>query len=191
MEYHADTSELVQILKRGHYNVKLDDEAWDRLITWIDLNVPDHGTWTEHVNGQRPVMQRRMDMHAKYANRTEDPEKIPENGSKEPIKFVAPAPMPERKPQDIRVAGWPFDAAEAARRQVAVNLPAKLKIDLEENRSLDLALVPAGQFVMGDPAGEADEVPVAPGRSPTRSTWAWWRSPMPNTPSSTPRMTAA
>jgi hypothetical protein len=48
LEFHADTSELVQMLKRGHHNVKLDGEAWDRLITWIDLNVPDHGTWHEH-----------------------------------------------------------------------------------------------------------------------------------------------
>ena len=82
---HADTSELVQMLKRGHHNVKLDAEAWDRLITWIDLNVPDHGTWTEHVGGTRPVMQRRLEMHAKYANRTEDPEAIPDTGSKEPV----------------------------------------------------------------------------------------------------------
>ena len=27
---------------------RLDAEAWDRLFTWIDLNVPDHGTWGEH-----------------------------------------------------------------------------------------------------------------------------------------------
>jgi len=161
LEYHADTSELIQMLKRGHYNVKLDDEAWDRLITWIDLNVPDHGTWTEHVNGTRPVMQRRMDMHAKYANRTDDPEKIPEAGSKEPVKYVAPEPMPERKPQDIRVTGWPFDAAEATKRQAAVKMPATLKIDLKEGNPLELALIPAGEFVMGDTAGEADEAPLS------------------------------
>ncbi len=161
LEFHADTSELVQMLKRGHYNVKLDAEAWDRLITWIDLNVPDHGTWTEHVGGPKPVMARRMAMHAEYANRTDDPEQILDTGSKEPVKFVAPAPMPERKPQDIRVAGWPFDAAEAARRQTAANLPPRLKIDLKESASLDLAMIPAGEFVMGDATGEADETPVS------------------------------
>jgi formylglycine-generating enzyme required for sulfatase activity len=165
LEWYADTSELVQMLKRGHYNVKLDDEAWDRLITWIDLNVPDHGTWTEHVGGPRPEMKRRMEMHAKYANRTDDQEAIPETGGKEPVKYVAPAPMPERKPQDIRVAGWPFDAAEAAKRQAAANLlanlPAKLQIDLEEGKPLELALIPAGEFVMGDAAGEVDEAPAS------------------------------
>jgi formylglycine-generating enzyme required for sulfatase activity len=161
LEFHADTSELVQMLKRGHHNVKLEAEAWDRLITWIDLNVPDHGTWTEHVGGPRPVMARRMAMHAKYANRTDDPEQIPDTGNKDPVKFVAPAPMLDHKPQDIRAAGWPFDAAEAAKRQAAANLPAKLKIDLVESTSLDLALIPVGEFVMGDAAGEADEAPVS------------------------------
>jgi len=161
LEFHADTSELVQMLKRGHHNVKLDAEAWDRLITWIDLNVPDHGTWTEQVGGARPVMARRMAMHAKYANRTDDPEQRLDTGGKEPVKYVAPAPMPERTPQDIRVAGWPFDATEASRRQATVNLPAKVKIELKGSTPVELALIPAGEFVMGDAAGEADEVPVS------------------------------
>ena len=161
LEYHVDTSELMQMLKRGHYNVKLDAEAWDRLITWIDLNVPDHGTWTEHVNGARPVMQRRIDMLAKYANRCGDPEAIPEPTNQEPIKFIAPAPLPPRQPQDIRIAGWPFDAAEATKRQAATKLPPTLKIELAGAKVLDLALIPAGEFVMGNAAGEADEVPVA------------------------------
>jgi len=161
LEYHADTSELVQMLKRGHHNVKLDAEAWDRLITWIDLNVPDHGTWTEHVNGARPVMQRRMEMHAKYANRTDDPEAIPAPTNNEPVKYIEPAPLPPRKPADIKVAGWPFDAAEALKRQTATKLPATLKIDIADGKPMDLALVPAGEFIMGDAAGEADEIPVS------------------------------
>ena len=46
-EYHADTTRLVQLLRKGHYDVQLDAEAWDRLITWIDLNAPFHGNWTD------------------------------------------------------------------------------------------------------------------------------------------------
>ena len=160
LEFHADTSELVQMLKRGHHNVKLDAEAWDRLVTWIDLNVPDHGTWTEHT-GERPVMKRRLELRTKYANRPENPEEIFELGGKEPIKFVAPAPLPERQPQDLRAAGWPFDAAEAAKRQTAAGLPPTLKVALGADLSLDLVLVPGGEFVMGDAAGEADEIPVS------------------------------
>ncbi|MDQ1256292.1 MAG: alpha protein, partial [Candidatus Hydrogenedentes bacterium] len=47
--FHADTSPLVHILREGHYDVRLSEEAWDRLITWIDLNAPFHGAWKEVV----------------------------------------------------------------------------------------------------------------------------------------------
>ncbi len=57
MEFHAETTELVQLLKKGHYGVQLDAEAWDRLITWIDLNCPYHGTRSEEC--QDPGPQRR------------------------------------------------------------------------------------------------------------------------------------
>jgi formylglycine-generating enzyme required for sulfatase activity len=179
LEYHADTSELIQMLKRGHYNVQLDAEAWDRLVTWIDLNVPDHGTWTEHVGGPRGEMKRRMELRAKYANRSDNPEEIPDLANKEPVKYVAPAPLPERKPQNLRVAGWPFDATEAVKRQAAGKLPTALKLELTGDGTvpvfvsaktglspspgvtIDLVLVPAGEFVMGDAMGEADEAPAS------------------------------
>ena len=32
LEFHADTTHLVQMLKQGHHGVKLDAEAWDRLL---------------------------------------------------------------------------------------------------------------------------------------------------------------
>mgnify|MGYP000072486365 CR=1 FL=1 len=47
LEFHADTSELVQMLEKGHHNVQLDQEAWQRLYTWIDLNGPYHGRWSD------------------------------------------------------------------------------------------------------------------------------------------------
>ena len=55
-EFHADTTQLVQMLRRGHHGVELDAEGWDRLITWIDLNCPFHGTWTE-IAGARCVRE--------------------------------------------------------------------------------------------------------------------------------------
>ena len=35
------------------------------------------------------------------------------------MAFVKPAPLPPAQPQKLRVPGWPFDAAEARRRQTA------------------------------------------------------------------------
>ncbi len=46
-EFEASTSQLVQMLRKGHRGVRLTPEDWDRLITWIDLNVPYAGDWQE------------------------------------------------------------------------------------------------------------------------------------------------
>ncbi|MCD6303653.1 MAG: hypothetical protein J7M21_01675, partial [Planctomycetes bacterium] len=61
MEYHADVSELIQMLRKGHGRVKLDKEAWDRLITWIDLNVPDKGTWSAYRQIAGNIHERRLE----------------------------------------------------------------------------------------------------------------------------------
>lgn len=51
MEFHASTSELVQMLKAGHHNVGLTQGEWEILYTWIDLNAPYHGSVVEQNGG--------------------------------------------------------------------------------------------------------------------------------------------
>jgi len=82
-DFHADNSRLVQILRDGHYMVRLDKEAWDRLITWIDLNAPFHGSWQEVVAADpvklaaaRHGATRRREMNRRYAGMDEDPDAI-------------------------------------------------------------------------------------------------------------------
>jgi formylglycine-generating enzyme required for sulfatase activity len=160
LEWHASTSELIQMLRKGHHGVKLDAEAWDRLYTWIDLNVPDHGTWGEHRKIAGNMHQRRLEMRTKYAGRPEDPEKYP---TPPPPRgtFVKPAPVPAPKPVKLAAKGWPFDADEAKARQAGAGAPAELKVPIAEGLTLDMMLVPAGQFVMGDLEGCVDEYPQA------------------------------
>jgi len=99
-------------------------------------------------------------MRTRFANRPEDPEAIPELPAKQ-VAYVAPPPLPARPAAAPACADWPFDAAEAQRRQQATGLQPELKIELPQGLSLEMALIPAGQFVMGatDGAGEADEYP--------------------------------
>ena len=52
MEFAANTTELYQILSQGHYGLQMDADAWDRIVTWIDMNAPYHGTWTEFAGSQ-------------------------------------------------------------------------------------------------------------------------------------------
>jgi formylglycine-generating enzyme required for sulfatase activity len=160
LEWHASTSELVQMLEKGHHNVKLDAEAWDRLVTWIDLNVPDHGTWTEYRNIAKDFHDRRLEMRTKFANRPEDPEQYPSPPPDRPA-FIKPEPPAQAAPAQVRVASWPFDAAEAKRRQAAAGLPVQWKLDLDDHLTLDLTLIPAGEFLMGSADGQPDESPQA------------------------------
>lgn len=53
-EYHANTSELIQTLKEGHYGIEMDQESWSRITTWIDMNGPCHGTWKDVYNEPLP-----------------------------------------------------------------------------------------------------------------------------------------
>ncbi len=165
LEFHADTTELVQLLQKGHYGVKLDPEAWDRLVTWIDLNTPFYGTWTDMGHNPGRQRQRRLELAKLYANLDTDPEA---DAGQPPAKLADPTPPPlpdgtSRRFQNLReveVAGWPFDAAEARKRQAASGPVTERKVELAAGITLDLVLIPAGEFLMGDPNGSPDEQPV-------------------------------
>ena len=90
MEFHASTSELVQMLIKGHHNVRLDEEAWDRLITWIDLNAPCHGTWSEFATIPRDQRQRRVELQQLYGGVAEDLEQMVPAAAAAPLRRSCP-----------------------------------------------------------------------------------------------------
>jgi len=158
LEFHADTSELIQMLRKGHHGVRLDEEARDRLVTWIDLNVPDHGTWSEHRTIPGDLHRRRLEMRRLYANRPEDPEALPEPPPREPAP-VKPGPVPESDPGPDACPGWPFSPEEAAGKRAGTFLPGEVSLDLGGGVTMVLVLIPPGEFLMGSTAGNPDEAP--------------------------------
>lgn len=160
-DFHADTTELVQMLRDGrHHGVQLDDEQWDRLITWIDLNTPYHGTWSEIVGpaAVQRVMPRRMELSQRYAGIAIDYEAIVASPPT-PIRPVMPEPAAavEAAPALPDVPGWPFDAQEAAHRQAMLDLQPRT-IDLGDGIRLEFVPIPAGTMVMGQAGGSTMEV---------------------------------
>ena len=167
MEFHADTTELVQILSKGHHGVELDGEAWERLVTWIDLNCPFHGTWGEDVKDCQQQAPRRREYLMRYAGMDDDPEAVPST-TQTPITTIVPNPAPAPAVQPIACPDWPFEVAEAQRRQQAaaavLGVTSERGIELADGEKLRLMLIPAGEFVMGSRNGSPDESPPAPVR---------------------------
>ena len=160
-KYHVNTSELVQMLRKGHHGVEMDEEAWDRLITWIDLNAPCHGTWGEVYPCPIPnnAHERRRTLAKKYGGPPGDPEVIPkiEEPSGEP---VPPGPVKKRGTEKPEIAGWPLETAEA-RQQQRKNGDWRVTVDLGEGVAMELVRIPAGEFVLGDADGKEDERPLS------------------------------
>jgi len=156
MEYHADTTQLIQMLKKGHHNVTLDAEAWDRLITWIDMNCPYHGTWGEELDDPGHQRQRRRELLKLYGGIDDDPEAVPVV-TVSSVKHIIPEPLPAVEVAPIDCPNWPFDAAEAKRRQTLAGPETTRAVELGDGVTMQLTLIPAGEFVMGNPAGAVDE----------------------------------
>ena len=76
----------------------------------------------------------------------------------EPLRPEPPQPTANRP---LRVPNWPFDAQRAQRMQAAAGPETRRTITLAEGVAMELVLIPAGEFVMGDSAGLPDEHPAA------------------------------
>lgn len=152
LEFHVTTSELIQILKKGHHNVTLTAEEWDRLYTWIDLNVPYFGTWTERGAKQHYIQSRR-DYEKRLASLDYNPEEIINPYEPGKIAFEAPTPKSTTTP-DVTVDGWPFDGAQRQGTRETITL------NIGGDQALTLVKIPAGSFVMGSNTESPAEAPA-------------------------------
>ncbi|MCF6312970.1 MAG: SUMF1/EgtB/PvdO family nonheme iron enzyme [Verrucomicrobiales bacterium] len=150
-EYMANTSPLIQILKKGHHGLVLSAEDFERFYAWIDLNGPSHGTWKD-VYGVTPA-DGMYELRRKYKNLY---------GSKQvnldaPVKIAydeTPAKVkPVEKIPQVKVKGWPFDASR-------LKLKTK-ELKIGDGETITFKQLPTSAFVMGDAKGLQDEVPLA------------------------------
>ena len=143
MEFSANTTELVQLLKQGHYGVELDADSWNRLITWIDMNTPYHGNWADANQGSNlnHIAQRRFELTELYgAVGVEFEEQKPEPKTIPVSAVITKAlPIPETKP--IGFAAMTSDEVKRL-QQNSANDTAKT-IDLGDGLAIQLVRIPA------------------------------------------------
>ncbi|NQT86300.1 hypothetical protein HQ560_06015, partial [bacterium] len=55
----SHASKIIQHLQKGHEEVKLDPESWDRLVTWVDINAPYYpryaSAYPNNLYGRSPL----------------------------------------------------------------------------------------------------------------------------------------
>jgi formylglycine-generating enzyme required for sulfatase activity len=155
MDFHADTTELVQLLRKGHHEVRLSPEEWAPLLAWIDLNTPFHGDWSS-IAGEPAIRaeRRRAELRRAYANVDDfhiDP-------PPPPPKTPPPGPASVRSPALPPVASRTVPAKEPA-RPGKVGRPSQT-IDLGGGSSITFVYLPPGVFTMGSEDGAVDERPA-------------------------------
>lgn len=163
LEFHANTSRLVQLLEKDHYNVKLTREEWDRIITWMDINVPYHGTWREATDIRDNFQERRYELKKLYANVDEDIETVSFNKNSPVPDFEAPEYQAPEKVVMPKVDGWPFTRADAAGKQSGISCGNIVNLTFTDGSSdfISFSRIPAGKFIKGDKDGYKDEKPKA------------------------------
>ena len=153
-EWDADTSPLVQMLRKGHHGVRLTDEEWQRLYTWIDFNVPYAPNWRQ---SHRPPTDEQVERRARYKRQLaglDDQDEAP-LPAPSPQPFVRPEPEPPSPPPPA-LDGWPLSDQEARAAQARLGKES-LTLDLGEGVTMAFVPIPTGKAVLGDPKGAPDE----------------------------------
>ncbi len=171
-EFHASTSEGVQLLEKGHHGVTLDDDSWRRLYTWIDLNVPFHGSWTSVYGENRvaPIAARAARLRALYANVHDDWEYTAD--TPHPVTVSRQQAPRRTAPVEVSASGWPFSAEVARQLQEQAGAERRKVIEIGNGLSLAMIRIPAGEFIMGSD----DETPVEQPRHRVRIDQPFWIS---------------
>ena len=177
MEYHVSTSELFQMLAKGHYNVEIDPESMELLYCWADFNVPYFGTWTEVAdarqeananNDQRQhvaqIAARHNELKIMYADRDLDFESGAYTGydKRANVEFLTPKPYVKPDYTAPTVPNWPMTQEQAVALQKQGDTPITTTVPLTDDLGIELVRIPAGSFVMGDVDGNLDELPRSP-----------------------------
>ena len=146
-EYFAEVSPLLQLLRNGHYGVKLTNKEWKTLYNWIDFNAPDKGVFENLSNFHNSDQySRRMQLADKYGNGTavdwkKELKEYAAHLEKQPkIEQVKPE-QKTKKYKKVSVKGFPFTPTSSTHEKKIVEIAPGIKVTFVR--------IPTGKFAMG------------------------------------------
>jgi len=154
MEFAANTTELVQILRGGHRGTELSEQDWENLLTWIDMNTPYHGSWMDVVGEQgrqhvETIAKRRIDLAQLYGVEVTDFEDVTTT-----MEQAAPARI--LAPENLKT---PENSAEKFARPMPV-----VKVELQQRQPAEGIILEGIELVPIEHTGriikEAEEIVI-------------------------------
>jgi hypothetical protein len=89
-------SKLVDAIRDGHYDVKLDGESFDRIVTWIDMNAPYYGSYAsaypDNAFGRSPLNDEQLKRLSELTGREIGTQQSEMQGSQ--VSFTRPELSP-------------------------------------------------------------------------------------------------
>lgn len=157
-EFGSASSELAQLLRKGHHGVELTKEEWARLNTWMDYNAPYHGyrrAMAENIlrtnKKLETSIERGNQLSMDYANRSN-------------FVFLEEPPRPDVEtlpaPDQAQVRLKRERGKQIFRAEIDHDSRKKMTLELGGGEQLDVVPIPTGSFVMGSSKGELDELPM-------------------------------
>lgn len=147
-EFFADTSELYQLLKKGHHGVEMPQEDWNRLVTWMDMNAPYLGEWPGERN--EGLLKRRYDLHRQFSGAERN--------------YVTMKDSLFRRNASGVIVDGGKSVPSVREKSVPVPEPRNetLSVDLGDGVSMTFRRIHAGKFRMGSERETPAEKPVSP-----------------------------
>ncbi len=142
-DYHADSTELIQLLKDGkHYNVRLSAQDWEQLITWIDMNKQFHGNWSTIAPQAKDAVNRnnsrRMELSKLYSGIDINYEA--EQKSSSSVEFIPPENPHSPQLQAVKIL-------ELDKNFTLEKKTVTLKQDGQNSVKMDFIRIPAGKYI--------------------------------------------
>lgn len=154
MDVHADQTELIQILKKGHHGIEVNKDDMDNIVCWIDFNAPYYGRREDIPESDNSTVKRSVEMRKLYAEMFQTKERKMGTALKDDTCVVKPMPQIIEEGCDS-VKNWPMK--NAADVQTWLGCYRKT-IEIDDGIYINMIKVPAGKFIMGSTRNK-DEMP--------------------------------